>query len=154
MVPNPGTTGPPRSPGHLGPRVPQILRVLCTPRTSGPSGTSGPWHLPLPFQLQNINTQKLSNWSKEIRNQRGKLRVPFEVILFIELLTMIITGKSPPLLPSSNATVINRNDNQRHLIGYTWIEKNGIIKVCQNTYKSTLPYYRYTKENKHFHSIS
>ena len=37
---------------------------------------------------------------------------------------MIIRGKSPPLLPSSYATVINRNDNKRHLVGYTSIEKN------------------------------
>ena len=37
---------------------------------------------------------------------------------------MIIRGKSPPLLPSNYATVINRNDNQRHPIGYTWIEKH------------------------------
>ena len=30
----------------------------------------------------------------------------------------------PPLLHSGYATVINRNDNQRHLIRYTWIEKD------------------------------
>ena len=42
--------------------------------------------------------------------------VPSEVVLFIELLTMIISGQSPALLPSSYITVIIRNDNQRHLI--------------------------------------
>ena len=36
---------------------------------------------------------------------------------------MIIRGQSPPLRPSSYVIVINRNDNERHLIGYTWIEK-------------------------------
>ena len=64
---------------------------------------------------------------------------------------MIIRGKPPSLLPSSYVTVINRNDNQRHLIGYTLIEKNSrlsYIKVCENIYKSTLPYYRYTKLKK------
>ena len=45
-----------------------------------------------------------------------------EVLSFIQLLTMIICGKSPSLLPFSYATIINRNDNQRHLSGYTWIE--------------------------------
>ena len=70
------------------------------------------------------------------------MRVPLEVIIFIELLTMIIKGKSPPLLPSSNATVINRNDNHRHLIRHTWIEKNSrlsYVKVYENIYKGTLP---------------
>ena len=78
------------------------------------------------------------------------MRVPFEVILSIELLIMIIRGMSPPLLPSSYATVINRNDNQRHLIGYTLIEKSSrlsYIKV-KNVYKRTLSYYRYTKVKK------
>ena len=37
---------------------------------------------------------------------------------------MITRDQSPPLLPSSYVTVLNRNDNQRHLIGYTWIEKS------------------------------
>ena len=47
-----------------------------------------------------------------------------EIFSFLMLLAMIVRGKSPPLLPSSCATVINRNYNQRHLIGYTWIEKD------------------------------
>ena len=37
---------------------------------------------------------------------------------------MIIRGKSPPLLSSSYASVIKRNNNQRHLIRYTCIEKD------------------------------
>ena len=49
--------------------------------------------------------------------------MPSGVILFIELFTIIIRGRSPPLLPFSNVTVINRTDNQKHLVGYTWIEK-------------------------------
>ena len=51
------------------------------------------------------------------------------------LLTMIVRGKSPTLLPSSYATVININDNQRHLIGYTWIEK-GSCKYVQISIKT------------------
>ena len=90
-------------------------------------------------------------------NQSGKLRVRCEVTLFIELLTMIISGQSPTLLPSSYVTVMNRNDNQRHLIGYTWIEiisqfltlQYVKISVCKNT----LLCYRYTRENKYFHYI-
>ena len=68
---------------------------------------------------------------------------------------MIVRGKSLPLLLSSYATVINRNDNQRHLIGYTWIGHTRLsyIAVCENVYKSTLPYHRSTKENKYFHYI-
>ena len=53
---------------------------------------------------------------------------------------MIITGKSPPLLPSSNATVINRNDNQRHLTGYTWIEKNGFLALNYVKIPIKVPY--------------
>ena len=36
---------------------------------------------------------------------------------------MIIRGNSPPLLPSSHATVISKNDNERNIIEYSWIEK-------------------------------
>ena len=36
---------------------------------------------------------------------------------------MIVRGKSPPLLPSSYASVINGSDSKRHLIGYNWTEK-------------------------------
>ena len=56
-------------------------------------------------------------------NHSGKLRVPSEVILFIKLLTIIISGQSPVLLLSSYVTAINKNDNKRRLIGYIWIEK-------------------------------
>ena len=52
-----------------------------------------------------------------------------------ELLTMIIRGKSPPLFPSSYTTVFKRSGNQRHLIGYTWIEKDSPFSdttVCEN----------------------
>ena len=51
------------------------------------------------------------------------MRVPSEVILFVELLAMVIRSQSPLLLPSSYVIVINKNDDQRHLIGYIWIEK-------------------------------
>ena len=51
----------------------------------------------------------------------------FEILLFTQLLTLIIREKSFPLLLSSYATIINRIDNQRHLIGYTWIEKHKIF---------------------------
>ena len=82
---------------------------------------------------------KLYNWT--IKNQNRKLRVPSEGFLFIKLLAMIISGKSPLRY-------------QRHLIGYTWIEKKSpYIKVCENIYKNTLPCYRYTKENKYFYYI-
>ena len=47
------------------------------------------------------------------------------VLLFIQLLTMVIRVKSASLLSCSYATFINRNDNQIHMIGYTWIEKHG-----------------------------
>ena len=79
-----------------------------------------------------------------------------EVMLFIELLTIIIRGQSPPLLPSSCVTVINRNDNQRHLIGYTWIEKISqflILQYVKISIKTPFFCYRYTKENKYFHYI-
>ena len=36
---------------------------------------------------------------------------------------MIIRGKSPPVLPSSYATVIGRNDSQRYLIGMLGLKK-------------------------------
>ena len=63
-----------------------------------------------------------------------------EVLLLIQLSTMIIRDKSPPLFPSRYATLINRNDNQKHLIGYTWIETNSQIlqvTVCESIYKYT-----------------
>ena len=102
----------------------------------------------------NKDLPKLYNWI--ITNQSGKFCVPSEVILFIELLTMIIRGQSPPLLPSSYITVINRNDNQRHLIGYTWIEKISqflTLQYVKISIKTPFFFYRYTKENKYFHSI-
>ena len=37
----------------------------------------------------------------------------------------MIGGKFLSLLPSRYTTVINRNGNQRHLTGYTWIETEG-----------------------------
>ena len=138
MGPNPsapGTAGPLRPPRPRDPRYLRIPWTPGTPRTSAPSYPLGPQDLrtleklPLPFEIQNLNTQILWNWSINkglpklynwtITNQRGKLRVPSEVTLFIELLTMIFRGHSPPLLPSSYVTFINRNDNQRHLIAYT-----------------------------------
>ena len=82
--------------------------------------------------------------------------VPSEVVLFIELLTVIISGQSPALLPSSYITVIIRNDNQRHLIGYTWIEKISQFLTLQYVKISIkTPFFcnRYTKENKYFHHI-
>ena len=145
---------------------PQYLRIPWTPRTFGPPGTSGPlgnylyrlksrFYTPRNFdtEVQTKDLPKLYNWT--ITNQSGKLRVPSEVILFIELLTMIISGQSPPLLPSSYVTVINRNDNQRHLNGYTWIEKISQFLTLQYVKMSITPFfcYRYTKENKHFHYI-
>ena len=76
-----------------------------------------------------------------------------EILLFIRLLTMIIRGKSPLLIPSNYSTVINRNENQRHLIGYTWIEKDSgfsEVAVRENIYQSTRLCFRYTKVNKYF----
>ena len=82
--------------------------------------------------------------------------VPSEVVLFIELLTMIISGQSPPLLPFSYVTVIIRNSNQRHLIGYTWIEKTSqflTLQYVKITIKAPFFCYGYAKENKYFHHI-
>ena len=62
---------------------------------------------------------------------------------------MIIRGKLPPLLPSSYPAVINRNDNKRLLIEYTWIAKGFI---CENN-KNTRLCYGYAKVNKYFHYI-
>ena len=94
------------------------------------------------------------NW--KVTNQSGKLRVPSEVILFIELLTMIIRGQSPPLPPSSYVNAINRDDNQTHLIEYTSIEKISQFLTLQYVKISiTTPFfcYRSAKENKDFHYI-
>ena len=153
-----GTPGPLRPPGPPEPSGPSDLLGSQDLRNLG--------ELPLPFEIQNLNTQKLWNWSINkdlpklynwtIANQRGKFRVPSEVILFIELLTMIIRGQSPPLLPSNYVTVINRNYNQGHLIGYTWIEKMSqfvTLQYVQIYIKTPFFCYRYTKENKCFHYI-
>ena len=37
---------------------------------------------------------------------------------------MIIRGRFPPLLTSNYVTIIKRNGDKRHLIGYTWIKKD------------------------------
>ena len=69
---------------------------------------------------------------------------------------MIIRGQSPPLLPSSYVTVTNRNKNQRHLIGYTSIEKISQFLTLQYeklSIKTPFFCYRYTEENKCFHYI-
>ena len=69
---------------------------------------------------------------------------------------MIIRGQLPPLLPSSYVTVINRNGNQRHLIGYTWIEKISpflTLQYVKISVKTPFFCYRYTEENKYFHYI-
>ena len=69
---------------------------------------------------------------------------------------MIIRDKSPPILPSSYATVIGRNDNQRNLIGYACIEKDSqfsYVTVCEHIYKNTRLCCRYTKVNKYIHYI-
>ena len=157
---DPGPSGSLGPPTPLGPPVSQDPRTPWDLRTSW---TLGNYLYRLKFRIQtprNFETEawqkdlpKLYNWT--ITNQSGKLRVPSEVILFIELLTMIIRGQSPPLLPSSYVTVINRNDNQRHLNGYTWIEKISQFPTLQYVKMSITPFfcYRYTKENKHFHYI-
>ena len=69
---------------------------------------------------------------------------------------MIIRDQSPSLLLYCYVTVINRNDNQRHLIGYTWIKKISQFLTLQNVKVSIkIPFFcnRYTKGNKHFHFI-
>ena len=78
-----------------------------------------------------------------------------EFQLFIELLTITIRGKPPLSLPSIYATDINRNDNQRHLIEYIWIEysRSPYARVCENIYKNARLCYRCTKVNKYFHYI-
>ena len=89
-------------------------------------------------------------------NQSGELRVPSEVILFIDWLTMIISGQSPPLPPSSYVTVINRNNNKRHLIGYIWTEKiNQFLTLLYVEISIKTPFfcYRYIKESKYFNYI-
>ena len=56
----------------------------------------------------------------------------------------------PLSLPSSYITVINRNDNQRHLIGYTWIEKISqflTLQYVKISIKTPFFFYRYTKKN-------
>ena len=96
----------------------------------------------------------LYNWT--ITNQSGKFCVPFEVVLFIKLSAMIVRGESPPLLPFSYVTVINRNENQGHLIVYTWIEKIGqflTLQYVKISIKTPFFCYRYTEENKYFHYI-
>ena len=67
---------------------------------------------------------------------------------------MIISGQSPFLLPSSYFTVINRNDSQRYLIGYTWIEKIShflTLQYVKISIKSLFFCYRYTIESKYFY---
>ena len=75
-------------------------RTPSTSRSHGPLGLPGP-----------------------LEQSKRKFAFTFKVILFIELLTMVIRGLDSLLFPSSYVTVINRNDSQWHLIGFTWIEK-------------------------------
>ena len=157
----PGTAGPLRPPR---PRDPRYLRIPWTPGTPGPLHPLTLWDLRTSELLRNYlcrlkfrnkGLPKLYNWT--ITNQRGKLRVPSEVILFIELLTMIFRGHSPPLLPSSYVTFINRNDNQRHLIAYTQVEKISqflTLQCLKISIKTPFFCYRYTKEYKYFHKFS
>ena len=58
----------PGAPGPLIPKYPQYLRIpltTVTPRTSGPSDSLEPQDvrtlgkLPIPFEIQNLNTQKI-----------------------------------------------------------------------------------------------
>ena len=118
-----------RSPGPCDfqdPRDPLGTQDL---RTSGKSL--------LTFDLQNLNIRRnlktdaykrktsslnhIIEWSQTQVENHVNLS---EVLFIIQLLAIIIRGKSLPLLPCSYAAVINGNSNQRHLIGCTWNEKD------------------------------
>ena len=145
--PSPGTPGPPGPPAPPGPLGPletwEITFTVWNSEFKHPETLN--WSI-------NKDLPKLYNWI--ITNQSEKFCVPSEVILFIELLTMFIRGQS---LSSSYVTVINRNDNQRHLIGYTWIEKISqflTLQYVKISIKTPFFCYRwYTKEKKCFHYI-
>ena len=127
----------------LGPRNPQDLREPRDPNGSwDPQDPCNPWHLrvsghleipstvwtsefkhPETLKLKHKQKTSLNYIIEQSRTKAENCMYLSEVFLFIEWLIMIIRGKSPSLLPSSYATVINRS-NQRHLIGYTWIEKD------------------------------
>ena len=87
----------------------------------GPRDLPDPRDPQYPQDLWTLEPQDLWEITSNVWN--SEMRVPSEVILFVELLAMIIRSQSPLLLPSSYVIVINKNDDQRHLIGYIWIEK-------------------------------
>ena len=112
---------------------PRTLRIPGTPETTGSPRTPGPLYR-LNFRTQTSpetlklkherNISSLNYIIKQSQTKAENYVYLSEVLLFTQLLTMIISGRSIPLLPYSYATVINRNDNRRHLIGYIWIEKD------------------------------
>ena len=149
-----------------GPRNTWNPRDIWTFEPPGTLGPLGNYLYRLKFRIKHPVTVTLRHKQRTflnyiistLTNESRKLCVPPEMhlILFIELLTIIIRNQSPPLLSSSQFTVIKRNDNQRHLIGYTWIEKISqflTLQYVKISIKTTFFCYRYTKENTHFHYI-
>lgn len=114
----------------------------------------------LHFYLNTLRNFETEAWMKDlfpklyngrITNQSGKLSVLSEVVLYIQLLLMIIRGKSPSLLLSSYATVINRNDKNIWL-DILRLKRNRFSKVTvyESIYKNARLCYRYTKVNKYY----
>ena len=128
----PGSPGTSETPGLLGPKDPQYIRIPWTtgiPRTSGPSDPLEPQDirtlgkLPLPFrnsESKHPETLKLKHKQRTFLNyiigqSKRKNAFPFWgyfIYRDFAYLAMIIRGQSPPLLPSSFVTVINSHDNQ------------------------------------------
>ena len=119
----------PGAPGPLIPKYPQYLRIpltTVTPRTSGPSDSlepEDPWEITYTIwnpEFKHSEDLKLKHKQMTFLNyiigqSKWKIACTFWGYFIYRdfiYLTVIIRGQSPPLLPSSYVSVINRNDNQ------------------------------------------
>ena len=130
-----GPWDPPRTPGPL---EPSEFWDHWIPRTLGPPEISGLlWNPPETLKLKHKQKTSLNYITEQSEIKAENCVYLSEVALFIDLLTMIIRGKSFPLLPSNYATDINRTDNPGHQIGYTWGKKDSksphFVWIQENT---------------------